>query len=52
MHSDGALAFRDLWEAPIPEAIGLVEALGYILEETAEIRRVEAERVASTRRRR
>lgn len=33
MASGGALAFRDLWDCPIPEAISIIEALGYVLEE-------------------
>lgn len=33
--SEGALTFRDLWDAPIPETLSIVRALGYILGERA-----------------
>ncbi len=33
MESEGAIRFVELWEAPITEAISLVDALGYILTE-------------------
>lgn len=51
MQSEGALAFRDLWDAPIPEAITTIEALGYVLGERAKAFDHEIARATRGRRR-
>lgn len=48
METNGALTFRDLWDAPIAEAISLVDSVGYILTERAEITQREVDRARNS----
>lgn len=52
MASEGALTFRDLWDAPIPETISTIEALGFILEQRARAAEAAERRITERLRRR